>query len=174
MPHHRRVFMLDLNGRRNGRAQKRAPRPPLDLNAVTYIILLLLLVWLLDSLADYSLLFTRIVVGILVGIPVIVLIYGAIMNFKKVIEELQKYEENKRGTRLTGLYGRTNSAMTCPHCQEKGKVRVKPVEQKKEASGAKATGAILTGGASLLFTGLSRKEQLTQVYCDNCHNTWNF
>ncbi len=72
------------------------------------------------------------------------------------------------------LYGSTNPALVCPHCQTRGTVRVKVVKQKKGISGAKATGAVLTGGLSVLATGLSRKEELTQAHCDNCGSTWHF
>lgn len=72
------------------------------------------------------------------------------------------------------LYGFINSAMLCPHCQTIGKVRTKNVTQKKGVSGGKATAALLTGGVSLLATGLSRKENSTQAHCTNCRNTWFF
>jgi hypothetical protein len=48
------------------------------------------------------------------------------------------------------------------------------VSRKAGISGGKATGAILTGGLSLLATGLSRKERLTEAHCDNCGSTWTF
>jgi hypothetical protein len=60
----------------------------------------------------------------------------------------------------------------CPHCQVKGQVLSYPVEIKRGISGGKATGAILTGGISLLGTGLSRKESRTQMGCGNCKTTW--
>ncbi len=72
------------------------------------------------------------------------------------------------------MYGGINAEMICPHCQTKGKTRTKHITQKKGVSGAKATGAVLTGGLSLLATGLSRKEDATQAYCENCNSTWSF
>lgn len=71
-------------------------------------------------------------------------------------------------------WGELNSQMVCPHCQTKGMVRIKSVSNKKGISGGKATAAILTGGWSILGTGLSRKEKGTQAHCDNCKNTWAF
>jgi hypothetical protein len=62
--------------------------------------------------------------------------------------------------------------MICPHCQTKGSVKTKEIERKVGISGGKATGAILTGGFSLLVTGLSRKESCTQADCGNCGATW--
>ena len=71
-------------------------------------------------------------------------------------------------------WGPLNPALFCPHCQTKGKVHTMPVNRKRGVSGGKATGALLTGGLSLLATGLSRKEQATQAHCDNCNSTWDF
>lgn len=69
---------------------------------------------------------------------------------------------------------REQSAMVCPHCQSRGTVRTKNVTQKKGVSGGKATAAVLTGGVSLLATGLSRKEQNTEAHCSRCGATWHF
>lgn len=63
-------------------------------------------------------------------------------------------------------------AIVCPHCQVKGQVATSQVKQKKGISGAKATGAVLSGGLSILGTGLSRKEKVTQMHCRNCGTTW--
>lgn len=71
-------------------------------------------------------------------------------------------------------YGYISPAMICPHCQTKGQISTKPVKRKKGVSGAKVTGAILTFGVSMLATGLSRKEGLTQAHCGNCNSTWDF
>jgi hypothetical protein len=66
-----------------------------------------------------------------------------------------------------------SSALVSPHCQVRGQVRSKQVKVKRGVSGGKATGAVLTGGLSLLATGLSRKEHVTQCMCGNCGMTWN-
>lgn len=71
-------------------------------------------------------------------------------------------------------YGTHQPAFICPHCQEKGKVLTKSIKKKVGISGAKATGAILTGGVSLLATGLSRKDAVTEAHCVNCNSTWHF
>ena len=34
--------------------------------------------------------------------------------------------------------------------------------------------AILTGGISMLATGLPRKEVSTEAHCNNCRSTWQF
>lgn len=65
-------------------------------------------------------------------------------------------------------------ALICPHCQTKGSVTTKQVRIKGSVSGAKATGALLTGGLSLLATGLSRKQNVTEASCSNCGSIWHF
>jgi len=71
-------------------------------------------------------------------------------------------------------WGPRNVALICPHCQTKSQVRTKSILQKSGISGGKATAAVLTSGVSLLATGLSRKEQVTQAHCDHCSSTWRF
>ena len=71
-------------------------------------------------------------------------------------------------------FGAINPAYVCPHCQTKGFVHTKPVVRKNGISGTKAAGAIFTGGVSILATGLSKKDNLTQAHCDNCDCTWDF
>jgi hypothetical protein len=67
-----------------------------------------------------------------------------------------------------------DAQIICPHCQTKGKVTTQRVRRKKGISGGKATGAILTGGASLVATGLSRKEWQTEARCGQCRSRWSF
>jgi hypothetical protein len=74
----------------------------------------------------------------------------------------------------TQAHGTLRSQLVCPHCQERGNVMCKSITNKKGISGGKATGAVLTGGVSLLATGLSRKEAATQAFCKNCKSTWQF
>lgn len=66
----------------------------------------------------------------------------------------------------------TSSQIVCPHCQVAGKVTSERVRVKRGVSGGKATGAILTGGLSMLGTGLSRKQMITSLRCGNCRMTW--
>jgi len=84
------------------------------------------------------------------------------------------HKEKKVEDSRTAIHGQKNEALLCPHCGEKGGVRTKPIDMKKGVSGAKATGALLTGGVSLLATGLSRKEKLTKTHCDLCQSDWIF
>lgn len=69
-------------------------------------------------------------------------------------------------------YGIPNPEIFCSNCQTKGYVSVKAVTRKKGISGGKASAALLTGGATLVVTGLSRKEQETQMHCKKCNTTW--
>jgi hypothetical protein len=71
-------------------------------------------------------------------------------------------------------WGKTSPAIVCPHCQAIGHVRTSPTKRKKGISGGKVMGGLLTGGFSLLATGLSRKELLTQAHCEKCESTWDF
>ena len=67
-----------------------------------------------------------------------------------------------------------NRKMICPHCQAQGYVKIKRKKKKKGISGGKVMGAIVTGGWSLLGTGLSRKETVNQAKCSNCGIKWDF
>lgn len=71
-------------------------------------------------------------------------------------------------------HGRPNPQLVCPHCQSKGKVLTKPVTRKAGLSGGKTSAAILTGGVSIVATGLSRKESVTEAHCANCSSTWHY
>lgn len=71
-------------------------------------------------------------------------------------------------------YGPSSPRLICPQCQTRGAVCCKPITQKKGLSGGKVVGALLTGGLSILATGLSRKEAVTQAHCTSCGSTWRF
>lgn len=62
--------------------------------------------------------------------------------------------------------------VVCPHCQTKGKVYRDVTTEKSGIDGTKAAGGILTGGASLWFTGLSEKFQAAKLTCKNCGSEW--
>jgi hypothetical protein len=77
---------------------------------------------------------------------------------------------------LVGLFGprpAPDLALRCPHCGVRGQVTVTPVVRKKGISGGKATAALLTGGTSMLATGLSRKEPAVRMTCGSCGTTWH-
>lgn len=80
---------------------------------------------------------------------------------KKEIQRLQRERDQQ-------------SQIFCPHCQTRGHVTTRQIKRKKGISGAKATAAILTGGLTILGTGLSRKEHTTEATCSNCGSTWHF
>jgi hypothetical protein len=85
-----------------------------------------------------------------------------------------KLMDGAREAERFGTYGAVNSALVCPHCQVKGKVRTKEVKRKKGISGGKVAAAVLLSPVTLLATGLSRKEQATQAHCDNCDSSWDY
>ena len=93
-------------------------------------------------------------------------------------EERAAYEAQKQKVAAQNTarmaHGPLNSAMICPHCQQQGGVRTKKIDRKRGISGGKATAALLTGGVSMLATGLSRKEHITRARCTKCGNGWDF
>ena len=93
---------------------------------------------------------------------------------KKFIDEQKKQRDEIEAKKILEKWGPISPAYICPHCQTKGFVRTIPIKRKKGISGAKATGALLTMGVSVLATGLSRKETMTQAHCENCNSTWDF
>lgn len=66
-----------------------------------------------------------------------------------------------------------NPHIVCQHCHVQGQVFPTLVRRKQGISGGKATGAVLTGGVSLVATGLSRKQTFTNMRCGNCGTTWD-
>lgn len=99
------------------------------------------------------------------------------MSLSQLEAHLRKREQGAQRVREQSLrwaHGPLNQMILCPHCGEKGHTHTKPVRAKKGISGAKATGAILTGGVSLLATGLSRKENRTKAFCESCSSAWMF
>jgi len=86
----------------------------------------------------------------------------------------QQSPEDRLDQELAAQWGPRKPQIICSQCQTRGHVRTMAVTRKKGISGAKATGALLTGGVSLLATGLSRKDDETQAHCTNCESTWYF
>ena len=62
----------------------------------------------------------------------------------------------------------------CPYCQTKGSVTTQQVKKKVGIHGGKATAAIFTLGVSMIGTGLSRKNRVTEAHCSNCGSTWHY
>lgn len=75
------------------------------------------------------------------------------------------FDESWKGFQL-------NREIICPSCHKKGCVISRNMKRKTGISGAKATGALLTGGLSLLAVGLSKKELATELKCKNCNSIW--
>lgn len=118
---------------------------------------------------------------IIIGFIVLLVLAGVAANkreqealSKMSQEERDAYFAKKREAAATLTWGSLNPNMICPHCQTRGRVRTTNVKLKKGISGGKATAAVLTGGVSILATGLSRKEATTRAHCDKCSSTWNF
>lgn len=64
--------------------------------------------------------------------------------------------------------------MISPHWGQKSCVRAGLAKRTVGISGGKVTTALLTGGLSILGTGLSQKEWVTKAECDNCGCSWVF
>lgn len=69
---------------------------------------------------------------------------------------------------------RGSSQILCPHCQQRGGVRTKLIKRRKGISGGRAIAALMTGGLSLPFAGISRKEMETEASCSNCGAIWHY
>jgi hypothetical protein len=87
------------------------------------------------------------------------------------VEWKAQMAENER-LAIEREWGPVNQYFVCPHCAAKGTVRTKTKEMKAGVSGGKVTGAVLTGGVSLLATGLSRMERRTRCLCERCNIVW--
>jgi hypothetical protein len=105
------------------------------------------------------------VVIVVIVIVAAILIYGRSID----VPDLQRLHEET----LT-IKARRDAQIICQQCQTRGRVTTCQVTLKKGVSGGKATGALLTGGLSLLATGLSRKEDATKAECANCGSVWHF
>lgn len=116
--------------------------------------------------------FISILIAVIVGIVVYTFEQKKVSQMTP--EERDSYEQQKKQESDIYLHGQVSPKIICPHCQESGYVHTKSITQKKGISGAKATGAVLTGGLSILATGLSRKEASTEAYCSNCEQMWHF
>jgi hypothetical protein len=89
------------------------------------------------------------------------------------------WKRKKNGVKQTTMdmlrgYGDSDRAniIRCPHCGSVGGVSTHRGKVKKGISGGKATGAVLTGGLSVGFTGLSRKERAIALDCAHCGMEW--
>lgn len=89
-------------------------------------------------------------------------------RWAEIEAEIEADEKARLDKRNRGL-----RKIVCPHCTTSGHVTGHRTVVKRGISGGKATGAVLTAGLSLLATGLSRKEGVMAMSCDNCGMSWN-
>ena len=64
------------------------------------------------------------------------------------------------------------TSVVCVHCQSAGYVQVKQTKVKDGVSGGKLTAALLTGGITMLATGLSQTKKRTAMFCGKCSMEW--
>lgn len=74
-------------------------------------------------------------------------------------EALNKMRENSMAMER---YGAINANLICPHCQTKGKVRSKSVEEITK-----------TKVVPVIGNNIKSRRRVTQIHCDNCDITWN-
>lgn len=65
------------------------------------------------------------------------------------------------------------SKMTCQHCRTSGSISAKPVTVKDGISGGRAAAGVVTGGASVLVTGLSQRKNQLRYVCGTCGGSWH-
>jgi hypothetical protein len=113
---------------------------------------------------------------LIIGAAVLVVIVWWIVISERRMspEDRAVHQRNLQRLSLDQQHGQISPQIICPHCQTRGTVRTKAIKKKAGISGGKATAALLTGGVSLLATGLARKEALTQAHCENCNSVWSF
>jgi hypothetical protein len=119
----------------------------------------------------YVIFLWSIVVLILGGITVVSivgLIYELSPHPERIAKEAAKEAEDRQAKAAR------DAKLFCPHCQQFGHVTTEPTTVKKGISGGKATAALLTGGVTMLATGLSQEEVVTRATCANCGSTWLF
>ena len=108
------------------------------------------------------------IVGILLGggflYAMIGLCYEASQYPKRQAQKVK--EKQEKAARDAKLF--------CPHCQNFGFVKTEKTTVKRGVSGGKATAALLTGGLTMLATGLSQEDTMTKATCSNCGSTWLF
>jgi hypothetical protein len=96
--------------------------------------------------------------------------WRCIAHSKRVCSRCGPYPKIK-GT-MQGQVWPNPKRVNCPHCQGVGTVTAKGVKKKKGFSTGKATAALLTGGISLVGTGLAQKGEVTQLTCSACGISW--
>ena len=62
--------------------------------------------------------------------------------------------------------------INCPYCDGQGTVVVRHVKKKKGFSPGKVAGGVVTGGVSLLATGLAKKGEVNALNCTACGMKW--
>jgi hypothetical protein len=110
------------------------------------------------------------------ALPIIIIVLVLIVVLIIVLVIEQNKKENMSFAERADLeLGLLNPKLICPHCQTTGEIRTKPIVKKGGIDGSKAAAAVVTGGWSVLATGLALKESShTQAHCMNCGSTWQF
>lgn len=105
------------------------------------------------------------------GIVGLVFLYRYVNN-RYFDGERRAAERKAEAENAVALQVERDAKIICPHCQVTGRVTTQDTTSKRGISGGKATGAFLTGGWSLLVTGLSRAQSVRAAQCANCGMKW--
>lgn len=96
---------------------------------------------------------------------------GRIYCAEHVTDEIESLERDLLGRDAPRTPDQV-AQLRCPHCDARGQVSQRTVARDRGISGAKATGAVLTAGLSVLATGLSQQVEVTECRCANCGTVW--
>jgi DNA-directed RNA polymerase subunit M/transcription elongation factor TFIIS len=118
-------------------------------------------------MASFLILIISLILGLFVAAPFFIL-SGIAFITCVITNDTREFEAAQQRIRDQ------QAQIVCPHCQTRGQVTAYQVKLKKGISGGKATAALLTGGLTMLGTGLSRKEIATEARCSNCGSVWHY
>jgi hypothetical protein len=105
------------------------------------------------------------------GIVGMVFLYRCVNN-RYFDGERRAAQRKSEAENAVALHVERDAKIICPHCEATGLVTTQDTTSKRGISGGKATGAFLTGGYSMLVTGLSRKQSVRAAHCANCGMKW--
>jgi hypothetical protein len=110
---------------------------------------------------------TAVIVIVIILIVVGILVAGIAMGIK------DSTPDSRTGISPAQARAHQQALIICPYCQNRGGVTWHQVKRKQGISGAKATGAVLTGGLSVVATGLSKKGFVRACSCAICGMKWD-
>lgn len=95
-------------------------------------------------------------------------LWGALITFIVLVVALFAFWMSPMGQRIIAAQEAQMRLIICKSCGLRGNCTAKRVQRKNGIDGTKASAAVLTGGTSILFTGLSERHDSTQIKCRAC------